>query len=98
LRIPFLAAARAALEDRRDQTDKPSIAYWRDHSVDFAGLFGTAADPPTLLPMAFRSSDDIGLDHWQRAEVRAEVFGENDCAASTLSRSQLAVIDRFVDC
>jgi hypothetical protein len=27
---PFLAPAGVALEDRRDQIDKPSMAYWRD--------------------------------------------------------------------
>src|SRR5437899_8213629 len=30
---PFLAPAGVAHEDRQVQIDKPSIAYWRDHSA-----------------------------------------------------------------
>src|SRR5260221_6024319 len=38
---PFLAPGGVAHEDRQVQIDKPSIAYWRDHSAGATGGYGT---------------------------------------------------------
>src|SRR5258708_24339823 len=46
---PFLAPAGVAHEDRQDQIDKPSIAYWRDHSAGASRRRG-AAMPPGRRP------------------------------------------------
>src|SRR6267143_6067703 len=47
---PFLAPAGVAHEDRQDQIDKPSIAYWRDHSA------GASRRRVTLMPRGSRPS------------------------------------------
>jgi len=44
---PFLAPAGVAPEDRWDQIDKPSIAYWRDHTVIVLALSPADSDACT---------------------------------------------------
>jgi hypothetical protein len=47
---PFLAPAGVALEDRRGQIDKPSIAYWHHHSA------GASRRRVTPMPRGSRPS------------------------------------------
>jgi hypothetical protein len=66
---PFLAAARAALADQRDQTDKPSIAYWRDHREERRANGRRRCNGFTARQRDGRASHRGNHQRWMRAAI-----------------------------